>query len=121
MGQVCIMNTTPEFSVSSCNTVCNSRISSVLCVPPIRYKRNTTSSNSTKTTNTTRFEEQSKHKPKRNDSSKDADESFIDTDSSDDDCGDSQSDDLHRNNNIPSTNQNETKFSSMWIGNDDGW
>lgn len=40
MGQVCIMNTFPELTVSSCNTVCNSRISCIQCVPPYRPKRN---------------------------------------------------------------------------------
>ena len=39
MGQVCIMNTFPELTVSSCNTVCNSRISCIQCVPPYRVKR----------------------------------------------------------------------------------
>ena len=120
MGQVCIMNTSPEFSVSSCNTVCNSRISSILCVPPIRLKRNTITDT---ILNAKSDAENTKHKSKRNDSnSKEADESIIDTDSSED-LADSQSDDLHKANltNIPPTDQNEAKYSTMWIGNDDGW
>ena len=40
MAQVCIMNTIPELAVSSCNTVCNSRITCIQCVPPFRLKRN---------------------------------------------------------------------------------
>lgn len=39
MGQVCIMNTFPDLTVSSCNTVCNSRIMCIQCVPPYRLKR----------------------------------------------------------------------------------
>ena len=39
MGQVSIMNTFPELTVSSCNTVCNSRIACIQCVPPFRLKR----------------------------------------------------------------------------------
>lgn len=39
MGQVCIINTIPELAVSSCNTVCNSRITCMKCVPPYRAKR----------------------------------------------------------------------------------
>jgi hypothetical protein len=38
MSQVCILNTLPEVSVSSCNTVCNSPITCILCAPP--HKRN---------------------------------------------------------------------------------
>lgn len=39
MGQVCIMNTIPELAISSCNTVCSSRISCIQCVPPFHMKR----------------------------------------------------------------------------------
>lgn len=39
MGQICIINTVPELSVSSYNTVCNSRITCIQCVPPYRLKR----------------------------------------------------------------------------------
>ena len=40
MSQVCIMNTSPELTVTSCNTICNSRITCMYCVPPYRLKRN---------------------------------------------------------------------------------
>ena len=40
MSQVCIMNTTPELTVASCNTICNSRVTCMQCVPPYRIKRN---------------------------------------------------------------------------------
>jgi hypothetical protein len=125
MGQVCIMNTSPEFSVSSLNTVCNSRISCVLCVPPIRMKRGSVIGKNVKTSEIKL--DDNKMKSKRSEAHyEEPPQSVIDTDSSEEeDCGDSQSDDLlHRNNstNIPSTNhQSETKYSSMWIGNDDGW
>jgi hypothetical protein len=67
-----------------------------------------------------------KQKSKRtNSNSKDVEECLIDTDSSEEDLGDSQSDDLHRINSTsipppPPINPNETKYSTMWIGNDDG-
>jgi hypothetical protein len=38
MSQVCILNTLPDVSVSSCNTVCSSPITCILCAPP--HKRN---------------------------------------------------------------------------------
>ena len=122
MGQICIMNTSPEFSVSSCNTVCNSRISSILCVPPMRL-------NATNKVLNTKFDDKQKSK-RINSNSKDTEESLIDTDSSEEDLGDSQSDDLHRINSTsippppppppPPISPNETKYSTMWIGNDDG-
>jgi len=43
MGQVCIMNTFPDLTVSSCNTVCNSRITCIQCVPPFRRPASTKS------------------------------------------------------------------------------
>lgn len=39
MSQVCILNTCPELAVTSCNTVCNSRISCIQCVPAFQFKR----------------------------------------------------------------------------------
>lgn len=39
MSQICILNTSPELAVTSCNTVCNSRISCIQCVPPYQIKR----------------------------------------------------------------------------------
>ena len=39
MGQVCIMNTFPELAITSCNTISNSRITCMQCVPPYRLKR----------------------------------------------------------------------------------
>ena len=117
MGRICIMNSSPEFSVSSCNTVCNSRISSILCVPPMRLSA---------TNKNAKFDDKQKSK-RTNSNSKDVEECLIDTDSSEEDLGDSQSDDLHRINSTsipppppPPINPNETKYSTMWIGNDDG-
>jgi len=40
MSQVCIMNTSPELAVNSINTICNSRITCMYCVPPYQVKRN---------------------------------------------------------------------------------
>jgi hypothetical protein len=34
MGQVSILNTTPELAITSCNTICNSKITCIEIIPP---------------------------------------------------------------------------------------
>jgi len=38
MSQICILNSLPELAVSSYNTVCNSKITCIQCVPPYHLK-----------------------------------------------------------------------------------
>ena len=173
MGQVCIMNTFPELTVSSCNTVCNSRISCIQCVPPYRLKRNsgntkklfksqayghdeTENSNKAEQSNATQSESNDSANYAVNLSSKNQfiqqltdrlvvnleAESILNYDSSDDEDdteSHSGNEELSSkdteptakvNENIPIYNQNnatntasyaqDSKHSTMWIGNDDG-
>lgn len=144
MGQICILNSVPELSVSSCNTVCSSRITCIQCVPPYRLKH--VDSNGKKLTeqqsefNDYQSENQSnetnillnieKRHFLRQISSNLEPDFLVDYDSSDDDDIDSQSGTEELNNqsnsvqsssNIPLFTSNyDLKHSTMWIGNDDG-
>jgi hypothetical protein len=148
MSQICILNSLPEISVSSYNTVCNSRITCIQCVPPYRLKH--VDSNSKKLNKEENLllntDDDLNENPSNNESSiinndkknflRQAScniepEFAIDYDSSDDDDDDieSQSDDLNNNNNnnliLPAriplfTSNYDLKHSTMWIGNEDG-
>ncbi|XP_035714251.1 uncharacterized protein LOC110858191 isoform X2 [Folsomia candida] len=41
VGQICILTLHPEPAITSCNGVCNSRITCILAVPPLGYDANT--------------------------------------------------------------------------------
>jgi hypothetical protein len=142
MSQICIMNTQPELSVSSCNTVCNSPINCIICVPPYSSFRNSINRklNKINSLNRTNLSNNKVHAISehliRNYFQRQ--QSIIDYDSSDDDeCASQKSGPTAEDTEQPSAVDNktneknsqnfnqqnsvqETKYSTMWIGNNDG-
>jgi hypothetical protein len=122
VGQICILNTSPELVVSSCNTISNSKIMCMQCVPPYRFKHSMV------------FED--KIQLLDIGSGSGLDESLIDYYSSDDDdgggsqCGSSEDQKIQdfqlTKHSLQSQLSNNTttsqdfKLSTMWIGNADG-
>ncbi|RNA40338.1 rho guanine nucleotide exchange factor 17-like [Brachionus plicatilis] len=140
MSQICILNTNPELAVTSCNTISNSKISCIQCVPPYQIKRLGSSksrkylmrSHKNESTDTTdsRFDSAtivSSHSINSGFLFKE--ESLIDYDSSDDEEKDSgnegKENQINQNpsQNIPnhgSLSIQDLKNCTMWIGNEDG-
>lgn len=146
MGQICILNSIPEVAVSSCNTICNSRITCIQCVPPYRLKQvdsngkkskesedvgelddNQSENHSNNENNFNNLSNIEKRRLLRQMSSNLEPDFLADYDSSDDDDLESQSGTEDLNNQVQSssniplfTSNYDLKHSTMWIGNEDG-